>query len=77
MAAYPTGIAAAFGAEIDYAQLVKLFGAVAGVATVQRSGCATKKTKRIGDVDEKHIGTSYAERQNPTTLRTYIPKLID
>jgi len=58
----------AFGADIDYAQLVKIYGqTVEGekrYSPAQFVGCSTKVV--TGDPDEKHISTSYAERNNLT-----------
>jgi IS1 family transposase len=67
--AYLQAIEGAFGSEIDYAQLVKLFGA----APESRKGryspaecTGIKKTPKIGNPKEKYVSTSYAERQNLT-----------
>jgi hypothetical protein len=59
----------AFGADIDYAMLVKLFGAAPESAKGRYSPaeCTGIRTVRIeGDPDPKHISTSYTERQNLT-----------
>jgi Helix-turn-helix domain len=67
--AYLQTVEGAFGAEVDYAQLVKLYGA-APESTKGRYSPAqctgTKKTAKIGDPDEKLVSTSHAERQNLT-----------
>jgi Transposase and inactivated derivatives, IS1 family len=60
-----------FGSYIDYAQLVKLYGAAEGTSTNERkyspSECnGTKKQVVIGNPDPEHISTSYVERQNLT-----------
>jgi hypothetical protein len=62
-------VSGAFGADVDYAQLVKLFGA----APESRKGryspaeCIGARKERIeGNPDPKHVSTSYAERQNLT-----------
>ena len=55
--------------EIDYAQLVKLYGAAPESAKgrYRPAKCTgIKKTAKIGDPDEKLVSTSYAERQNLT-----------
>ena len=59
----------AFGADVDYAQLVKLYGAAPESAKSRYSpaeciGC--RKHRVEGDPDPKHVSTSYAERQNLT-----------
>lgn len=67
--AYLEAIEGAFGADIDYAQLVKLFGpspdAVKGRYSPAKCNGIKKKDK-IGKPDDKHVSTSYAERQNLT-----------
>lgn len=67
--AYLNAIENAFGNEIDYAQLVKLYGAAPESAKGRYSPAkctGIKKTAKIGDPDEKLVSTSYAERQNLT-----------
>jgi hypothetical protein len=67
--AYLNAIEGAFGAEIDYAQLVKLYGAAPESAKGRYcpAECTgIKKTPKIGKPKEKDISTSYAERQNLT-----------
>jgi len=59
----------AFGADIDYAQLIKLYGDVPDGTKGRYSPaeCTGIKKKRIeGNPDEKHISTSFVERQNLT-----------
>lgn len=53
---------------IDYAVLNKLYGGTnAGEGRYSPPKCiGCKKEKKIGDPDEKHISTSYIERQNLT-----------
>ncbi len=71
--AYLTAVESAFGADIDYAMLVKLYGEANGEGSERRysSGecCGTIKGAVCGDPDEKHISTSFIERQN-LTMRT-------
>ncbi len=65
---YVNAIEDAFGAEVDYAQLHKLYGA----STPDESryspatciGCDMKVVS--GDPDPRHVSTSYVERQNLT-----------
>jgi IS1 family transposase len=66
---YMQAIEGAFGAEIDYAQLVKMFGNAPDTAKgrYSPSQCTgIKKTPKIGNPKDKDISTSYAERQNLT-----------
>ncbi len=67
--AYLQAVEGAFGADIDYAQLVKVFGAApeASKGRYSPAECAgVKKKVKIGNPDEAKISTSYAERQNLT-----------
>jgi IS1 family transposase len=64
--AYPQAIAQAFASEVDYAQLVKVYGATPE-GTVRYSPSkmiGTKKEVITGSPDEKFISTSFVERQN-------------
>jgi hypothetical protein len=60
----------AFGADIDYAMLVKIYGAPEGKpgSPERRYGpaeCIRCQKQRVqGEPDPKHISTSFAERQN-------------
>ena len=67
--AYLTAVEGAFGNDIDYAMLVKLFGASPESAKGRYSPAectGIKKTVKIGKPKDKHVSTSYAERQNLT-----------
>lgn len=68
--AYLEAVEGAFGADVDYAQLVKLYGAVGGKAAEVRyspAECTGIIKNRIeGKPDLKHVSTSYVERQNLT-----------
>jgi len=66
--AYLEGVEDAFGGDIDYAQLVKLYGAErAGEARYSPAVCIGTRTNTIsGDPDPKHVSTSHVERQNLT-----------
>jgi IS1 family transposase len=65
---YLNAVEDAFGADIDYAMLVKIYGADATeekrYSPAVCTGC--KKTAITGEPDAKHISTSYVERQNLT-----------
>jgi IS1 family transposase len=66
--AYLEAIEAGFGADVDYAQLIKMYGEVPHPAgrysPAQIHGIKTFCC--TGDPDPKHISTSYVERQNLT-----------
>jgi IS1 family transposase len=65
--AYLDAIDTAFGGEVDYAMLVKLYGAAPEAAKGRYSPAECTgaiKTPISGDPDHKHISTSYAERNN-------------
>ena len=67
--AYLEAIEGAFGADVDYAQLVKLYGVPPGTPKGRYSPPQiTAIHKRVveGDPDPAHISTSYVERQNLT-----------
>lgn len=67
--AYLQAVDDAFGDEIDYAQLVKLYGKSPNGKTTRYSPAectGIKKKNRTGSPDQKHISTSYVERQNLT-----------
>jgi IS1 family transposase len=67
--AYLEAIEGAFGADVDYAMLVKLYGASADSAKGRYSPAectGIKKTEITGKPDMAHVSTSYAERQNLT-----------
>ena len=58
----------AFGANVDYSQLIKLYGAPTETETrYSPATCHGVIEKRItGNPDPKHVSTSYVERQNLT-----------
>jgi IS1 family transposase len=67
--AYLDAVENAFGADIDYAMLQKIYGAPSDEETRRYSparciGCDLKVVS--GDPDPKHVSTSYVERQNLT-----------
>jgi IS1 family transposase len=65
--AYLDAIDTAFGGEVDYAMLVKLYGEAPEGAKGRYSPAdctGAIKTPISGDPDHKHISTSYAERNN-------------
>lgn len=68
LATYMNAIVKAFGEDVDYARLVKYYGnepeGQKRYSPAVCTGC--KKVGVIGDPDQKHISTSYIERQNLT-----------
>ncbi len=67
--AYLEAVEGAFGADVDYAQLVKLYGASPESSKGRYSPAECTGIKKIqveGKPDPKHISTSYVERQNLT-----------
>jgi len=66
---YLKAVENAFGAEIDYAMLHKIFGAPTDEETRRYSPakCIGSDMKTVmGDPDPAHVSTSYVERQNLT-----------
>lgn len=66
---YLEAVEGAFGAGVDYAQLVKLYGAAPEAAKGRYSPAeciGARKTRVEGNPDPAHISTSYVERQNLT-----------
>ncbi len=68
LGAYLEAVEGAFGNDIDFAQLVKLYGEAPEAE--KRYGPAVcvgcRKEIKTGSPEEKHISTSYVERQNLT-----------
>jgi hypothetical protein len=68
---YIEAVKAAFGGEIDYAQLVKQYGAPKGgkdneIRYSPAECTGIKKVRRSGRPDLAHVSTSFVERQNLT-----------
>ncbi len=66
--AYLQAVEAAFGADVDYAQLVKIYGAtISAPGRYSPADCTgSKKIRREGNPDIAHVSTSYVERSNLT-----------
>jgi IS1 family transposase len=67
--AYLEAVEGAFGGDVDYAMLVKIYGNAPEAAKGRYSPaeCIGAKKERIeGNPDPKYVSTSYAERQNLT-----------
>jgi IS1 family transposase len=65
---YLNAVEDAFGSEIDYATLVKVYGAAPETETRYSPGriISTQLSVITGKPDSRHISTSYVERQNLT-----------
>jgi IS1 family transposase len=70
--AYLEAVEGAFGADVDYAQLVKLYGEAPETqkrySPAERIGC--RKTRIEGNPDPAHISTSYVEQN--LTMRMHM-----
>ena len=67
--AYLRAVEDAFGDDVDYAQLVKLYGPAPGGVAGRYSPPAcvgARKEGVTGNPDKAHVSTSYVERQNLT-----------
>ena len=67
--AYLEAVEGAFGADVDYAMLVKIYGASSDAAKGRYNPAECTgaiKTPIEGKPDPKHISTSYVERSNLT-----------
>lgn len=66
--AYLEAVEGAFGWDVDYAQLMKMYGATVGAPGRYSPADCTgiKKIRREGNPDIAHVSTSYVERQNLT-----------
>jgi len=65
---YLDAVTSAFGEDVDYAMLVKIYGTDPQAETrYSPAKClGAQKHPKIGNPDKKHISTSYAERSNLT-----------
>jgi IS1 family transposase len=72
-APYLQAVDAAFAGEVDYAMLIKLYGAdpQAEVRYSPAKCTGARKEPKSGNPENKHISTSYVERQN-LTMRMHI-----
>lgn len=68
--AYLEAVEGAFGGDIDYAMLIKLYGDLDGKTAERKYSPAEctgiKKRKIEGSPEKAHVSTSYVERQNLT-----------
>lgn len=62
---YLKAVEEAFGGNIDYAQLVKIYGQEPEETRYSPGKClGAEKRPKVGSPDPEHVSTSYAERQN-------------
>jgi len=64
---YLTAVEEAFGGEIDYSQLIKIYGPIPKDEKLRYSSgqcCGVEKANITGNPDPKAISTSFVERQN-------------
>ena len=69
--AYLEAVEGALGGDVDYAQLIKLYGEPTGQKGHERKyspseSTGTRKRRVEGNPDPAHVSTSYVERQNLT-----------
>lgn len=66
--AYLEAVEGAFGADVDYAQLVKLYGpTITAPGRYSPAACIGARKRTVeGKPDADHVSTSYVERQNLT-----------
>lgn len=71
--AYLEAVEGAFGCDVNYAQLVKMYGPTVGTPGPYSLGECTgiKKIRCEGNPDLDHLSNSYVERQN-LTMRMYM-----
>jgi IS1 family transposase len=65
--AYAEAVEGAFGMDVDYAMLIKLYGAPSDQSDTRYSPAACIGTRTgilSGNPDQRHISTSYVERMN-------------
>ena len=65
--AYAEAVEGAFGMDVDYAMLIKIYGADSFDRRYSTGDCIGTQTAILaGSPDPKHISTSFVERQNLT-----------
>lgn len=73
--AYLQAVEDAFGADVDYSQLVKLYGeSPEAEKRYSPAECiGTRKDKITGNPDPKYVSTSHVERSNLSLPDAYAP----
>lgn len=66
--AYLIAVESAFGADVDFSQLIKLYGSTQEAETKYSPGecIGCKRERVVGNPDPAHVSTSFIERQNLT-----------
>ena len=69
--AYLQAVVGAFGIDVDYAQLIKIYGATADLAGPERKYspgecCGIRKQRMLGQPLKALVSTSYVEKHNQT-----------
>ena len=66
--AYVEAVEGAFGGDVDYAQIIKMYGATPSPAgRYSPAECTGIQKRRVeGNPDERHVSTSYVEVHNKT-----------
>jgi IS1 family transposase len=66
--AYLEAVEGAFGGDVDYAQVIKIYGETPSAPGRYSPAecCGTKKVRIEGNPDPKHISTSFVEAHNKT-----------
>ena len=69
--AYLRAVVGAFGIDVDYAQLIKIYGPTADAAGPERKYspgecCGTRKQRLLGKPIKALVSTSYVEKHNQT-----------
>ena len=75
--AYLEAVEGAFGGDVDYAMLVKMYGGEGGVSSEKRYSPAQctgiRKRRSEGSPDSAHVSTSYVERTMRMSMRRFTP----
>jgi hypothetical protein len=68
LSSYVTAVEESFGADVDFAQIVKFYDAepIGAGRYAPPSVSGVEKTVIVGSPDQRHISTSHVERQNLT-----------
>lgn len=64
LAMYLDAVEGAFGRDVDYSQIIKIYARENGKNTSECVGI--RKAKVVGNPDKAHVSTSFVERQNLT-----------
>ena len=73
--AYLEAVEGAFGCDIDYAMLIKIYGASPDSTKGRYSPAECTRAKKIRVEDTAHVSTSFVERQN-LTMRMHMRRFM-